>query len=128
MYNHWVRVPAPPRGKGQAEDWAPQVDIAETDKEFMIKAEMPEVNKEDIRIAVNNGILTIRGHRKQEKEETGKKFHRIERHYGSFSRGFTLPDNIDEDNIEADFKDGVLNLQIPKTDEAKQRTIEVKVK
>ena len=121
-----------PRTGGQetlaTEDWAPRVDIAESDKEFMIKVEIPEVKKEDIRIAVNNGFLTIRGHRKKEEEEKGKKFHRVERYYGSFSRSFMLPDNIDETKIEASFEDGILNLQVPKTEEAKQRTIEVKVK
>jgi HSP20 family protein len=132
MFGHFVKAPAWPQIRGQGvhatEDWAPQVDIAESDKEFMIKVEIPEVKKEDIRIAVNNGFLTIRGHRKQEEEEKGKKFHRVERYFGSFSRSFMLPDNIDENKIEASFKDGMLNLQVPKTDEAKQKTIEIKVK
>jgi HSP20 family protein len=132
MFGHYVKMAAWPRTGGQetlaTEDWAPRVDIAESDKEFMIKVEIPEVKKEDIRIAVNNGFLTIRGHRKKEEEEKGKKFHRVERYYGSFSRSFMLPDNIDETKIEASFEDGILNLQVPKTEEAKQRTIEVKVK
>jgi len=108
-------------------DWAPRVDISETDKEFQIKAEIPDVKKDDVKVTLENGVLTIRGERKQEKEESGKKFHRIERHYGSFIRSFTLPDNIDETKIQASFKDGMLNLQIPKTKEAKQKGIEVKV-
>lgn len=106
-------------------DWAPRVDIAETDKEFVIKAEIPEVQKEDVKVTVDSGVLTIRGERKKEKD---KKFHRIERYYGSFVRSFTLPDNIDESKIEATFKDGMLNLQIPKTEETKPKAIEVKVK
>jgi HSP20 family protein len=109
-------------------DWAPRVDIAETDKEFVIKAEIPEVQKEDVKVTVDSGVLTIRGERKQEKEEKGKKFHRIERYYGSFVRSFTLPDNVDEAKIEATFKGGMLNLQIPKIKEAKPKAIEVKVK
>ena len=109
-------------------DWAPRVDIAETDNEFTIKAEIPEVNKEDVKVTVDSGVLTIRGERKQEKEEKGKKFHRVERYYGSFTRSFTLPDNVDESKIEASFKDGMLNLQIPKTEAAKPKAIEVKVK
>jgi len=108
-------------------DWAPRVDIAETDKEFSIKAEIPEVKKEDVKVTVDNGILTISGERKQEKEEKGKKFHRVERYYGSFTRSFTLPDNVDETKISASFKNGVLNLQIQKTEEAKPKSIEVKV-
>jgi HSP20 family protein len=108
-------------------DWAPRVDIAETDAAFEIKAEIPEVNKEDVKVSVYNGVLTIRGERKQEKEEHGKKFHRVERKYGSFTRSFTLPDNVDENDIKAAFKDGVLNLQIQKTEAAKPKAIEVKV-
>ena len=109
-------------------DWAPRVDIAETGKEFSIKAEIPEVKKEDVKVAVDNGVLTIKGERKQEKEEQNKKFHRVERFYGSFTRSFTLPDNVDESKIEASFKDGVLNLAIPKTKESKPRAIDVEIK
>jgi HSP20 family protein len=108
-------------------DWAPRVDIAETENAFEIKAELPEVNKEDVKVSIYNGVLTLRGERKQEKEEHGKKFHRIERKYGSFTRSFTLPDNVDETNIKAAFKDGILNLQIQKTEEAKPKAIEVTV-
>ena len=111
-----------------AGDWAPRVDIAETDTEFTIKAEIPEVKKEDVKVTVDSGVLTIRGERKQEKEEKDKKFHRVERYYGSFTRSFSLPDNVDESKIEASFKDGMLNLQIPKTEAAKPKAIEVKVK
>ena len=109
-------------------DWAPRVDIAETDKEFTIKAEIPDVKKEDVKISVENGVLSIKGERKQEKEEKDKKFHRVERFYGTFTRSFSLPDNVDENKIEAAFKDGVLNLQIPKTEEEKPKALEVKVK
>jgi HSP20 family protein len=108
-------------------DWTPRVDISETDKEFLIKAEIPEVKKDDVKVTVENGVLSIRGERKQEKEEREKKFHRVERHYGSFLRSFALPDNVDETKIQASFKDGMLNLQIPKTKEAKPKAIEVKV-
>lgn len=109
-------------------DWAPRVDIAETEKEFIIKAEVPEVKKEEVKISVDNGILSIRGERKQEKEEKGKKFHRVERYYGSFTRSFTLPDNVDETKIEASFKDGMLNIQIPKSQKSKPKAIDVKIK
>jgi HSP20 family protein len=109
-------------------DWTPRVDITETDKEFVIKVEIPEVNKEDVKVTVDSGVLTIRGERKQEKEEKNKKFHRVERFYGSFARSFTLPDNVDDAKIEASFKDGVLNLQIPKLAEARPKGIDVKIK
>lgn len=108
-------------------DWSPKVDIVETDKEYTIKAELPEVNKEDIKVNIEDGELCLSGERKQEKEEKGKKFHRIERYYGSFMRSFTLPGNIDAGNIKANFKDGMLNLSLPKTAEAKPKTSEVKI-
>jgi HSP20 family protein len=108
-------------------EWSPKVDIVETDKEYTIKAELPEVNKEDVKVNVENGELTISGERKQEKEEKGKKFHRVERFYGSFMRSFTLPDNVDAANIKASFKDGMLNLTLPKTAEAKPKATEVKI-
>lgn len=131
MFDRYTRAGGVPRGGGQelapTGDWAPRVDIAETEKAFVIKAEVPEVKKEDVSITVDNGILCIRGERKQEKEESGKTFHRIERCYGEFTRSFTLPDNVNEKNIKATFKDGMLSLEIPKTEKAKPRAIEVKV-
>jgi len=108
-------------------EWAPKVDIVETDNEYTIKAELPEVNKEDVKVNVENGELSISGERKQEKEEKGKKFHRVERFYGSFIRSFTLPDNVDAANIKASFKDGMLNLSLPKKAEAKPKASEVKI-
>ena len=108
-------------------DWAPRVNIIETDKAFEIKAEIPEVNKDDVKVTVHNGVLTIQGERKQEKEEKGKTFHRIERCYGTFTRCFTLPDNVDETDISASFKDGMLNLQIQKTEKVKPKSIEIKL-
>ena len=110
-----------------AGDWYPRVDIAETNEAFVIKAEIPGVNKDDVKVTVDNGVLTIRGERKQEKEEKGKKFHRVERYYGSFTRSFTLPDNVDEAKIKASFKEGMLNLHIQKTENAKPKVIQVKV-
>lgn len=108
-------------------DWAPTVDITENNEEFQIKAELPEVKKEDVKIRIEDGVLSISGERKQEKEEQNKKFHRVERSYGSFMRSFTLPTNIDETKIRADYKDGVLTLRIPKSAEAKPKAVEVKV-
>ena len=108
-------------------DWSPRVDIAETDKEYLVKAELPDVTKDDMHVSVDNGVLTIRGEKKQEKEEKNKKFHRIERHYGSFSRSFTLPDNVDAAAIKASFKDGVLNVSLPKTTKKTAKAIRVDV-
>jgi HSP20 family protein len=108
-------------------DWSPLVDISETDEEYVIKAEIPEVRKEDVKVSLENGVLTLQGERKQEKEEKGKRFHRVERYYGSFLRTFTVPDNVDEAKVKAEFKDGVLNVRLPKTEKAKPKAIEVKV-
>jgi HSP20 family protein len=108
-------------------DWAPTVDISETEGEYQIKAEIPEVRKEDVKVTLEDGVLTIQGERKQEKEEKGKKYHRIERSYGSFVRSFSLPDLIDEEKVKAEFKDGVLSLHLPKSEKAKPKAIEVKV-
>jgi HSP20 family protein len=108
-------------------DWAPSVDIAETPEEFQVKAELPEVKKEDIKVAVENGLLRIEGERRQEKDEKTKKFHRVERSYGSFLRSFTLPDNVDASKVQAEFKDGVLNVHLPKAPASKPKTVEVKV-
>jgi HSP20 family protein len=108
-------------------DWIPSVDISETEGEYQIKAEIPDVKKEDVKVTLEDGVLTIQGERKHEKEEKGKKFHRIERSYGSFVRTFSLPDVIEEEKVKAEFKDGVLNLHLPKSEKAKPRAIDVKV-
>jgi HSP20 family protein len=108
-------------------DWSPTVDIAETPEEFHVKAELPEVKKEDVKLSVDDGVLRLQGERKQEKEEKGKKFHRVERSYGSFLRTFVLPDNVDGTQVRAEFKDGVLNVRLPKTEKAKTKSIEVKI-
>jgi len=108
-------------------EWAPSVDITEDDKEYVVKADLPEVKKEDVKVTVENGVLTITGERKFEKEEKGKKYHRIERSYGNFLRSFTLPDGSDGAKINAEFKDGVLQVHLPKTEKAKAKAVEVKV-
>jgi HSP20 family protein len=108
-------------------DWTPSVDITETEGEYLIKAEIPDVRKEDVKVTLEDGVLTIQGQRKQEKEEKGTKYHRIERSYGSFARTFSLPDVIEADKVKAEFKDGVLNLHLPKSEKAKPKAIEVKV-
>lgn len=108
-------------------DWTPSVDISETDTAYVIKGEIPGVNKEDVRINIEAGMITIRGERKQEKEEKDKKFHRIERSYGSFMRSFRLPDNVDETAVRAEFKDGMINVTLPKSAKSKARSINVSI-
>ena len=108
-------------------EWSPPVDITEDDKEYVIKAELPEMKKEDIKLSVEDNVMSISGERKYEKEEKGKKYHRIERTYGSFMRRFTLPDTADGSTVSAEYKDGVLNVRLPKSENAKPKSIEVKV-
>ena len=108
-------------------DWSPQVDIIEDEKEYLIKADLPEMKKDDVKVTMENGVLCISGERKTEKEEKNKKYHRIERSFGSFERAFTLPEDADANKIAADFKDGVLRVHLPKSPAAKPKPIEVKV-
>ncbi len=108
-------------------EWSPLVDITEDDKEYLIKAELPEVKKDAVKVTVENGVLNITGERKFEKEEKGKKYHRVERAYGSFVRSFALPDDADATRVSAEFKDGVLLVHLAKSESAKPKQIEVKV-
>lgn len=107
-------------------DWTPSVDITENDKEFLIKAELPEVKKEDLNVNVDNGVVTISGERRSETKD--EKEHRIERFYGSFSRSFTLPDNVKEEDIRAENRDGMLYLHLPKSETETPRKIQVDIK
>jgi HSP20 family protein len=108
-------------------EWAPLVDIIEEEKEYRIKAELPEVNKSNVKVTVQDDVLTIAGERTFEKEDTGRKYHRVERAYGSFARSFTLPEDADAAKVSADFKDGVLVVHLPKSEKARPKSIEVKV-
>ena len=127
-----VNRPAANWPEGQEEplavaEWAPLVDISEDDREYVIKAELPEVKREDVKVTAEEGTLTIMGERKFEKEEKGKKYHRVERSYGSFVRNFSLPDDASAAKVSAEFKDGVLTVHLAKTQKAKPQQIEVKV-
>jgi HSP20 family protein len=108
-------------------DWSPTVDISETDTEYLVKAEIPEVDRRDVKVTVQDGLLTIQGERKQEKEAKGRRFHRVERSYGNFMRTFDMPDGVDEEKVKAEFKEGMLLVHLPKTEKAKTKAIEVKV-
>ena len=107
----WPRQAA----EGQAAlDWAPAADVSETEAEYLIKADLPEVRKEDVSITVQDGVLTLSGERRQEVRAENEKVHRVERAYGSFARRFALPENADELSIRAESRDGVILIHIPK--------------
>lgn len=108
-------------------DWIPHVDIMETEKAYTIKLEVPEVEKQDVKIEIENDVLKVMGERKQEQEETGKTFHVVECSYGSFCRAFTLPKDVDAKRIEATFKDGMLTIALPKHPQPKSKAVEIKV-
>src|SRR6478609_369991 len=109
-------------------DWSPEVDISQDDHEYLLKADLPEMKKDDVRVTVEDGILSVSGERKSVKEDQKKKFHRIERSFGNFRRSFTLPEDADSTKVTADFHDGVLKVHLPTTPIARSKAIEVKVK
>jgi len=108
-------------------DWSPEVDISEDDRGYLLKADLPEMKKDDVRVTVEDGILCVSGERKSEKEDHKRKFHRIERSFGNFRRSFTLPEDADSTKVTADFRDGVLKVHLPTTARPKSKAIEVKV-
>ena len=105
--------------------WAPPVDIAEEKDRILITAELPGFKESEIEIQTENGMLTLRGERKFEKETDGKSYHRVERSYGQFVRSFSLPNNVDREKIQATFRDGLLQVELPKREDAKPRTIKI---
>ncbi len=111
-----------------ASDWTPAVDIAEHENEYFVKLELPGVSKDDVKITMQDNILTVRGEKKKERENKGSGFHRVERSYGAFQRNFTLPSTVKADKIDASYADGILTIILPKAEEAKPKQIEVKVK
>lgn len=108
-------------------DWSPAVDIQETEKEYSVKADLPEMKKDDVKVEFENGVLTVEGERKLEKEEKGKTFHKLERAHGKFVRRFALPTEVDGSRVTAEFKEGVLNVHLPKMPTVKPKAISVKV-
>jgi HSP20 family protein len=108
-------------------DWMPSVDISETDNSYLVKAEIPGVNKDDVKVTIEDGMLTLQGERKQEREEGGKKYHRIERSYGCFMRSFRLPDDADESAAKAEFKDGMLNITLNKSKMSRSNAVNVSI-
>ena len=108
-------------------NWNPRVDIQETDTEFLLKADLPDVKKDDVKVEFDNGVLNVEGERRQEKEDKGKRFHRLEREFGKFVRRFAMPTEIDSTKVRAEFKEGVLHVFLPKAPSAKPKVIDVKV-
>jgi HSP20 family protein len=105
--------------------WLPPVDIAEDKDRIVLTAELPGFQEDQIEIQMEGGVLTLRGERKFEEEKEGRSFHRVERSYGQFVRSFTLPSNVDRENIQANFHDGLLEVTLPKREEAKPRQIRI---
>lgn len=108
-------------------DWSPEVDISQDDHGYLLKADLPDMKKEDVRVTVEDNILSVSGERKTEKEDQKRKFHRVERSYGNFRRSFTLPEDAIGSKVTADFRDGVLKVHLPTTTIAKSKAIQVKV-
>jgi len=106
--------------------WAPAVDIKETEDALVLRAELPGLTKEDVKITLENQVLTLSGERKFEKEAKGESYHRIERSYGAFTRAFTLPTHVKTEKVDATFADGVLTVTLPKMEEAKPRHIAIR--
>jgi len=114
-------------GERESSTWRPVANISETEKEYLIKAELPEVPKKDVEVSVNDGVITIKGERRMETTEENETQHRIESFYGSFARSFSLPADVDETTIHAESKDGVLKVHLPKTAVETPKAIDIKV-
>lgn len=110
---------------GAATTWSPAVDILETDTEIVVKAELPGVDRKDISLHLENNVLTLRGDRRLEKETKEENYHRIERAYGGFSRAFSIPATVDDENIRAEYRDGVLKIALPKKEQVKPKQIRI---
>ncbi len=107
--------------------WFPSVDVSETKNDLVVKAELPGMDPKDIDISLNDGYLTIKGEKKQEKEEKEENYHFIERSYGSFTRSVRLPNEVQRDKISASYKNGILKVTLPKSEEAKKKEVKIKV-
>jgi len=106
--------------------FSPSIDISETDNQYIIDVEIPGIKKDDIDLNIENNTLTISGERKFEKKEDNKQYHRVESHYGSFSRSFTLPENVKTDSISATYNNGILNITVDKSEQQMKKQIKIK--
>ncbi len=123
VFGRWPQLAAGESGV----EWSPSVDISETQQEFVIRAALPAVKKEDVEVTFADGMLTVSGERRQQEEQKDEKLHRVETFYGSFSRSFALPEGIDGDRISAASKDGVLTIHVPKTKAETSKPTTIKV-
>lgn len=126
VFQRFFGLPVEAKANGESNIWAPRVDISETDKAFIVKADLPGVDPKDVEINVRDGVLTVRGEKKEQKEEKHKNYHRVERFVGQFYRSIPLPVGVDEDNVQATTTKGVLSVTIPKKPEAQPKKIAVK--
>lgn len=124
IFNQNLPAPAGVEDPGP-DEWVPLVDIIECQKEYVIKAELPEVSKGDVKVTVESGVLTISGHRNFEKMQDGKRYHRVERPYGRFTRSFSLPKDADHEKVNAEARDGLLKIHVAKNEAAKPRQIKI---
>jgi len=108
-------------------EWYPSLDVAETKNDIVVKAEVPGMDQKDIDISLSDGVLTIKGEKKQEREEKDENYHLVERSYGNFARSIRLPSEVMTEKINASYKNGVLKILLPKSDEAKKKEIKIKV-
>jgi HSP20 family protein len=107
--------------------WTPSVDILETENELVLKADLPEIDPNQVEIQLENGTLTLKGERKFDQQKNGRGYHRIERSYGTFVRAFSLPDTVDSEKVKADYKAGVLTVTLPKKEVAKPKSVKVEI-
>lgn len=119
LFNRWLD------DRGGRRGWTPAIDVEETTDDLIVRAELPGIRKEDVSISYEKGLLTIRGERRFENENQNRNYHRLERSYGTFTRSFVLPTSVDPDKAEASYEDGVLELVMPKREEARPRQIEI---
>jgi HSP20 family protein len=124
MFERWARLSA---SGEKGVEWAPSADISETDQEYLIRASLPAVKKEDVRVTVEDGMLTVSGERRQQDQSKDERFHKIESFYGSFSRSFSLPEGTDPAAIRAESKDGVLTIHVPKMKAEAKKPTTIKV-
>jgi len=126
LFNRYSRGAESNQGE-TASGWTPLVDIYEADGKFLVRAELPGVDKDDVSVSVDDNLLTLKGKKNFVEAKEGENWKRVETRYGEFSRSFTLPENVDADKISAAYKDGVLELSVPKIEPAKPKLIDVKV-
>ena len=127
MFDRFLEMPKDWEFPLRGGELFPTVDISETPQEYVIRAEIPGMRKEDTKLSIHNNVLTLSGEKKSEAKHEDKKYHRVESYYGAFQRSFVLPDAIKPDKVSAAFKDGVLTVTVPKAEEAKEKTVDIKV-